>query len=172
MERYIRLQRNIIIGDIKMNKGTGIILVLLIFIAGIAGALYLGNKMNSYPALKMTISTNLTEDDNTMVNNITIEQTTVPFYYRRVDSPNKFPDVYVYARANAIASAPISYWASSFRADDNPSNYTLMVLFRDGKEPVPGDKLLLRVGLTNFRGDVEYKTTAFYIWKDLKNQTK
>ena len=119
-----------------MSKTTWIILLLIM----VASAVIIVNNTGitiSKPALKMTVTTGI--DNNTIkVTNMTFEQTTVPFYYKRVDSPAKFPEINVYARYNEMTSEPASYWASVTRPRDE-GTYSLTMIFRDGKEPNVGD---------------------------------
>jgi len=65
------------------------------------------------PALIMKVSTNLSEKGAVQVNNITFEQSSVVFFYKRADSIPSFPEIEVNARINALDTAPASYWAST-----------------------------------------------------------
>lgn len=150
-------------------KKLGIVLVLAAILIAAGIGIYtnkdrITNKITPYSALKLTISTNLSGNNTPTVNNLTFEQANVPFFYKRSDSIVDFPDVNAVIRLNSLQSEPISYWASSRRNDDE-GIYTLTSVFRDGKEPKPGDMLIITLRLTNFRGNVEYKTTAFYDWQ-------
>ena len=130
-------------------------------------AIVIGNNTgitNPKPALRMTVTTGYDENNTVVVTNMTFEQTTVPFYYKRVDNSAKFPEINVYARYNTMSSEPMSYWASTFRPNDE-GNYTLLMTFRDGKEPKPEDFLLLPIKITDSFGNQESKKTAFYEWK-------
>lgn len=115
------------------------------------------------PALILQVSTNFTEDGMPMINNLTIEQSTVPFFYKRADSIPEFPEIQVYARINAIAAPPASYWASVHFEDEG--TYTLKILFRDGFEPKKGDVMILPVRVIGYTGKTYYKTTAFHVWE-------
>ncbi|MDF1531712.1 MAG: hypothetical protein P1P72_05260 [ANME-2 cluster archaeon] len=150
---------------ILLKKEAKIIVALILTVVLIASgyALYLKVDAMSSPALKMTISTNFSELGTPQVSNITFEQTTVPFIYKKGHSEVTFPDISVNAKTNNIEAGPISYWAATPRPDDE-GVYELTVLFMEGKEPKTDDMLLLPVRLTNFRGNIIYKTTAFYEW--------
>ncbi|KCZ70804.1 hypothetical protein ANME2D_02829 [Candidatus Methanoperedens nitroreducens] len=115
------------------------------------------------PTLILTISTNLTEDDTPLVNNVTFEQSGVPFFYKRVDSIPKFPEIDVNARINKLDSAPASYWASTTYTGEG--TYTLTLFFKDGNEPKEGDILILPIRITGPTGVIVYKTTAFWLWE-------
>ncbi len=115
------------------------------------------------PALVLKVSTNITSEGTPGVNNVTFEQSNVPFFYKTADTAPDFPEIDVDARINALASAPASYWASAHYTGDN--TYTLKVFFMDGSEPKKGDILILPIRITSPTGAVEYKTTAFYLWE-------
>ena len=145
--------------------------MIAIIIAITIGIFYVyGDKIENSanltkPALKLTISTDTdTKEDSVKITNITFEQTTVPVYYRSVDSPVNFPDIDVEAKNGTLKSAPVSYWASAKRTTPN-GTYVLMLTFREPYKPVTGELLILTVRMNNFRGKLEYKTTAFYDWK-------
>jgi hypothetical protein len=117
------------------------------------------------PALKIKISTDVNESTNNLeVTNITIEQTSVSKMFRSVDTPAEFPNIDVEAKRNTIYSVPISYWASEKRTDVN-GTYNFVLTFRDNQTANVGDLLILSVCMNDFRGNLEYKTTAFYEWK-------
>ncbi|MCX9012526.1 MAG: hypothetical protein OIN66_15590 [Candidatus Methanoperedens sp.] len=116
------------------------------------------------PALVLKVSTNITNNGDPMINNVTFEQSGVPFFYKRTDTEPKFPEIQVEARLNKLASAPASYWSSAhYYYDDGV--YTLQVFFRDGSEPKQGDVLILPIRIISYSGAVAYKTTAFWIWE-------
>ncbi len=118
------------------------------------------------PALKLTILTGV-NDSYPVINNVTFEQTIVPIFYRSADSPSSFPDIDVEAKNDSLYSSPVTYWASAVRPivpTDNQT-YVLTLLFREPYTPKAGDFLYISIKMNNFRGDLEYKTTAFYVWK-------
>lgn len=115
------------------------------------------------PALVMKVSTNLSEKGAVQVNNITFEQSSVAFFYKRADSIPSFPEIEVNARRNALDSAPASYWASTPYKDEGI--YELRLLFRDDNEPKPGDVLILPLRIIGSTGVPMYKTTSFYMWE-------
>lgn len=117
------------------------------------------------PALKIKISTDINESTkNLEVTNLAFEQTNVSKMFRSVDSPAEFPNIDVEAKSNTIYSEPISYWASEKRTDVNKT-YNFVLTFRDNSTVNVGDLLILSVRMSDFRGNLEYKTTAFYEWK-------
>lgn len=123
------------------------------------------NKLDalSSPALKLFVSANMA-NGTLEVTNITFEQTTVPVIYKKGNSIVAFPDISVSAKN--LKSEPISYWAAeSWDKDESESIYELTVVFIEGKEPMINDSLLLPVRLTNYNGEIIYKTTAFYDWR-------
>ncbi len=115
------------------------------------------------PELILKVSTNLTADGTPMVNNVTFEQSSVPFFYKTVDSIPDVPEIDVNARINMLAEAPASFWASEHYTGNN--TYTLRLFFRGGSEPKKGDILILPIRIIGNTGAVEYKTTAFYLWE-------
>ncbi len=117
------------------------------------------------PELILKVSTNLTDKGTPMVNNVTFEQSSVPFFYKRTDTPPDFPEIDVNARINKLNSAPASFWASIHHTGEGV--YTLRLFFRDGKEnePKKGDILILPIRITSHTGAIAYKTTAFYEWE-------
>lgn len=140
-------------------------IVIVIFVIIMATYINSTGFTDSKPALKMTITTGLNENNTVTITNMTFEQTTVPFYYKRVDSPTQFPEISVYARTNDKKSDVISFWSAVKRTSDD-GIYTLTMTFRDGKEPNPEEMLILAVKLTDFKGKQIYKTTAFYGWEN------
>lgn len=152
-----------------MRKTTIAITVILIIAIGLS-YLYIDKIENalipSKPALKLTIDTDINESlsDLLLITNMTIEQTTVPIFYRSVDSPVEFPDINVEGRNDTVKSSPVTYWASAKRT--NPREiYEFILTFREPYVPNTGDVLILTVRMNDFRGKLEYKTTAFYDWK-------
>ena len=117
------------------------------------------------PALILRVSTNLT-DKGHMVNNVTFEQSSVPFFFRRTDTIPSYPEITANVRINKLDAAPASFWAAApFDVYDDEGTYTLTVLFKDGKEPKPGDVLILPIEIKGITGTRQYKTTAFYLWE-------
>jgi len=115
------------------------------------------------PALVLTVTTNMTEDNLPMINNITFEQSGVVFFYKRADSIPDFPELEVNARINKMDSAPASFWASTHYTGDG--KYNIRLLFKDGNEPKQGDILILPIRIVGLAGIVMYKTTSFYMWE-------
>ncbi len=115
------------------------------------------------PALVLKISTNESTRGQAMINNVTFEQSSVAFFYKRSDSIPEFPEIEVNARLNQLDAAPASFWAS--QRYDGVGTYSVMVFFRDGKEPKQGDILILPIRIIGRTGVPIYKTTAFYIWE-------
>jgi hypothetical protein len=118
------------------------------------------------PALKLIIitNTNKLDGDRLEITNITFEQTEVPVFYRSADSPPEFPDISVQGKKGTITSAPITYWASAKRLKTDET-YRFTLTFREPYVPKPEDLLILDIRMSDFRGELEYKTTAFYGWK-------
>ncbi len=147
---------------IKYTKVSAV--VLLIFLAS---GYYLYDHAVEFgmakPTLVLTISTNLTQYDTPMVYNVTFEQSSVPFFYKRADSIPKFPEIDVNARINKLDSVPASYWASTYYKGEGV--YTLTLFFKDGNEPKEGDILILPIRITSPTGAIVYKTTAFWLWE-------
>lgn len=151
----------------KLNQ----LAISLVVIALIIGVCYqysssvLSGLNLTKPALKISISTGInTTTEILEITNITFEQTNVSKMYRSVDSPVEFPDINVEAKIDTVASAPISYWASARRI--NPQDkYELILTFREPYKPSSGDILILILKMNDFRGNLEYKSTAFYAWK-------
>jgi hypothetical protein len=100
-----------------------------------------------------------------MINNVTFEQSSVPFFYKRVDSIPDFPEIDVNARINKLNSAPASYWASQRINFEEKGTYTLRIFFRDGNEPKQGDVLIMPIRVVSHTGAIAYKTTAFWVWE-------
>jgi hypothetical protein len=149
-----------------MKKITQLVIALIVF-AVIIGIYSSISALNiSKPALRLTIKTdtNTSEADKLEITNITFEQISVPIFYVSADSPPDFPDIDVEARINTITSSPISYWASKKRLGTN-GTYDLTLTFRNNFKPGPGEMLILAIRMNDFRGNLEYKTTAFYGWK-------
>lgn len=148
---------------LKRAKIVIALVILTMILVASGSALYQKVDNMSSSALKLTITTNLSEVGTVRVSNIIFEQTSVPFIYKKGHSQVTFPDISVNAKNSNIEAEPISYWAAEPRPNDE-GEYELMVVFMKGKEPQTDDMLLLPVRLTNFRGNIIYKTTAFYEW--------
>ncbi len=154
-----------------MDKGTvrlvkiSIVILLVLSVSGY----YLYQHAIQYglakPALVLQVSMNITSRGTPMVNNVTFEQSSVPFFYKRVDSVPNFPEIDVNARINKLNAAPASYWASEHVNFNDKGTYMLRVFFRDGNEPKQGDVLILPIRIISHTGAVAYKTTAFYLWE-------
>ncbi|MCZ7355997.1 MAG: hypothetical protein O8C66_08440 [Candidatus Methanoperedens sp.] len=114
------------------------------------------------PALVLTVSTNLTDKGTPIINNVTFEESSVMFFYKRADTPANFPEIDANARINKLAAIPASFWASIHRPSEGV--YTLRMFFRDGMEPKKGDVLIIPIRLVSHTGAIQYKTTAFYCW--------
>ena len=133
----------------------------------IVATVMIGNSIGIFrgkPALKMTVTTGYNENNSIIVTNVTFEQMTLPFFYKKEDVPAKFPEINVFGRIDNMSSAPSSFWAAAYRSNDE-GIYTLIMIFKDGSEPKNGSLLILPIKLTNFRGSQIYKTTSFYEWK-------
>lgn len=152
-----------------MRKTTTIAIIVILIIAIGLSYLYMDKIENvlipSKPALKLTISTDYNDTgDFLVVTNMTFKQTTVPVFYRSIDSPAVFPDIDVEGRNETVTAAPVTYWASAKRVKTNET-YAFTLTFRESYVPKPDDLLILAVRMNDFRGKLEYKTTAFYSWK-------
>lgn len=151
------------------RKGVKRIAKAIVWLAVIvvAGALVLstqGEKLKDSPAVKLTVTTELNESsDLPSVTNVTIEQTTVPFFYRKADTPPKFPEINIETKIGALKNPPVGYRAGAFRPVEG--TYNLTIVFREGSEPKTGDLLIMAIRLSDFRGAIIKKTTAFYEWK-------
>jgi hypothetical protein len=140
--------------------------VIVVLLLVMSATLYMySTKIESKPALDIIITTGFDENGTIKVTNMTFEQTSVPFFYKTTDNRAEFPEINVIARYNSITSEPSSYWASYKYNPETEGKYILKVVFRTGKEPNVEDLLILPVKITDFRGNVIYKTTAFYGWK-------
>ncbi len=145
-----------------MSKITIVILLLSLITVGIwANSI---GTFDSSPALKLVVTTGFDNNNTLKITNITFEQTTVPFFYKKVDSPTQFPEISVFVKSNKEQAESISYWSAIKRTNDEGS-YTLTLTFRDGKAPKVNDTLILPVKLTDFKGRQIYRTTAFYGWQ-------
>lgn len=142
-----------------------IIATLLVVLVTIGIFAYGEGLFESKPALKLKVTTGLDENESIKVTNITFEQIKVSFFYKRTDSQVKFPEINTYARANTINTEPSSFWASTPLLDDI-GIYDLLVVFRDGKEPNVNDTSIMPIKITDHKGKIIYKTTAFYEWTD------
>ncbi|TFH47192.1 MAG: hypothetical protein E4G94_00735 [ANME-2 cluster archaeon] len=111
--------------------------------------------------LKVSLSEN---DDNPMFNNVTFEQSQVMFFYKTTDKSAEFPEINAQARLNTLNAPPATYWAgSSYKGE---GTYELRLYFLNGQEPEPGaDILIIPIRVTDFRGTIMNKTTAFYMWE-------
>lgn len=152
-----------------MRKTTTIAIIVILLIAIGLIYLYMDKIENvlipNKPALKLTISTDYNDTgDFIVITNMTFEQTTVPVFYRSIDSPAVFPDIDVEGRNETVTAAPVTYWTSAKRVKTNET-YVLTLTFRESYVPKPDDLLILTVRMNDFRGKLEYKTTAFYSWK-------
>ena len=150
-------------------RKTIVAIVVILFIAIGLSYLYMDKIENalipSKPALRLTISTDYNDTgDFIVITNMTFEQTTVPVFYRGIDSPVVFPDIDVEGRNETVTAAPVTYWASAKRVNINQT-YVFILTFRESYVPKTGDMLILAVRMNDFRGKLEYKTTAFYGWK-------
>lgn len=117
------------------------------------------------PALKVTVTTAYNDTlGEIQITNMTFEQTTVPIYYRSVDSPAVFPDIDIEGKNDTVTAAPVTYWQSQKR-EKMEANYTFMMTFREPYVPKNNSVLFLVVRMNDFRGVLEYKQTAFYAWK-------
>ncbi len=141
----------------------GIIVLLILSVSGYYLYQHAIEIGLAKPALVLKVSTNLTSYGTPMINNVTFEQSSVPFFYKRTDTPAEFPEIDVNARINKLNSAPASYWASVHRKEEGV--YDLRLFFKDGNEPRKGDILIMPIRLTSHTGAIEYKTTAFYEWE-------
>jgi len=142
------------------------IIVVLVVLIGIGATVLYTQKdvLRDSPALKLTIITELNDSTELpMVTNLTMEQTTVPFYYKKGDYTPKFPEITVETKIGSLMSPPAGYRAGAFRPVEGEYNVT--ITFRNGSEPKTGDLLIMAVRLSDFRGAVIKKTTAFYEWK-------
>ena len=154
-----------------MNKNK--IAIMVIIVIALIGLIYLNvgrieNALNlTKPALKITLTTGINEslgEDLIQVTNMTFEQTTVPIFYRSADSPAEYPDIDIEARANTVTAPPASYWVS-FKRVNQKDKYNFVMTFREPYVPQAGDMLFLTVRMNDFRGVLEYKSTAFYSWR-------
>ncbi len=152
----------------KIYKYAAYVILLLLFSSGGYYAYQHGVELGlEKPVLVLQVSTNLTSEGTPMVNNVTFEQSGVPFFYKTADSIPNFPEIDVNARINMLASIPASYWASAHSEGEEvePGVYTLRIFFVPGSEPKKGDILILPIRLISHTGAVAYKTTAFYLWE-------
>ena len=149
-----------------MDKKNIIYTIVVLLIISVSGYYLYQHGVDfglAKPALLLKISTNLSEEGEPRINNITFEQSSVVFFYKRADSIPIFPEIEVHARRNAINAPPASFWASVPYKDEGV--YELKIFFRDGNEPEPGDVLIMPVRIIDFRGVPLYKTTSFYEWE-------
>ena len=142
--------------------------IILLFILSISGYYLYQNALEmdlAKPAIIMKVSTNVSETGTPMVNNVTFEESMIPFFYKRADSIPDFPEVDANVRLNTINTAPASYWASAHRNIGEEGEFTLKLFFRDGYEPKSGDILIITIRLVSVTGAIQYKTTAFHCWE-------
>lgn len=150
--------------DKKIYKYAAIIILLLLF--SVDGYYIYQHGVDlglEKPALILKVSTNLTDKGSLMVNNVTFEQSSVPFFYKTTDTAPDFPEIDVDARINTLDSPPASFWASVHYTGEDI--YTLKVFFRPGSEPKKGDILIMPIRITSHTGSIVFKTTAFYLWE-------
>ena len=140
----------------------GIIIILILLASGYYLYQHAVESGIAKPSLILTVSTNLTDKGTPMVNNVTFEESTIPFFYKRADSIPNFPEVDANVRINNLASAPASFWASAHRPEEGI--FQLRIFFKDGTEPKKGDVLIIPIRLVSRTGAIQYKTTAFYCW--------
>jgi hypothetical protein len=144
------------------------IAVILLLVFSVSGY-YLYQHAIEYgltkPALVLKVSMNVTSKGTPMINNVTFEQSSVPFFYKRVDTVPEFPEIDVNARINTLSSAPASYWSSQHVNLNEQGTYDLRLFFKDGNEPKQGDVVILPIRIISHTGAVAYKTTAFYLWE-------
>jgi len=149
-----------------MDKKNLIYIIIVLLIFSVSGY-YLYQHGVDYglakPALILKVSTNLSEKGSVQVNNITFEQSSIPFFYKRADSIASFPEIEINARINALDTAPASFWAST--PYKNEGVYELRLLFRDDNEPKQGDILIMPLRIIGSTGVIMYKTTSFYEWE-------
>jgi hypothetical protein len=149
------------------------IVITVVIVIALIGTLYLyadsiEKELHlTKPALKVTVTTGVNaslDEDLIQVKNMTFEQTTVPIYYRSVDSPAVFPDINIEGKNNTLTALPITYWQSQKR-ENMEANYTFIMTFREPYVPKKDEVLFLAVRMNDFRGVLEYKQTVFYVWK-------
>lgn len=91
--------------DKKIYKYAAIIILLLLF--SVDGYYIYQHGVDlglEKPALILKVSTNLTDKGSLMVNNVTFEQSSVPFFYKTTDTAPDFPEIDVDARINTLDS--------------------------------------------------------------------
>ncbi len=151
-------------GKVRLAK----MLIVVLLVLSVSGYYLYQHALDyglSKPALLLRVSMNITEKGTPIINNVTFEQSGVPFFYKRVDSIPDFPEIDVNARINTLNSAPASYWASQHVDLNNEGIYTLRMFFRDGKDPKQGDVLIMPIRIVSSTGAIAYKTTAFWVWE-------
>lgn len=147
-----------------MNKIIWVI--VLIIIGSVLIYTYETNAtFDSKPALKIVVTTNPDENDTIKILNMTFEQTTIPFFYKRIDSPASFPEISIMTRYNTLNSEPMAFWSARPYSPETEGSYALTITFRDGKEPKVGDILILSVKTIGYGERLIEKKTAFYEWK-------
>ncbi|MCZ7382387.1 MAG: hypothetical protein O8C64_12560 [Candidatus Methanoperedens sp.] len=152
-----------------MKKMT--IAITVVIVIALIGTLYLyadsiEKEMHlTKPALKITATTGYNDTlGEIQITNMTFEQTTVPIYFRSVDSPAVFPDIDIEGKNSSITAVPITYWQSQKR-ENTEGNYTFVLTFREPYVPKKDEVLFLAVRMNDFRGVLVYKQTVFYAWK-------
>jgi len=139
--------------DMKKKIIYGFILILIISTSGYYLYQHAVDIGLAKPALILKVATNQTEWGATNINNVTFEQSSVIFFYKRADTIPEFPSLEVNARLNELNAAPSSFWASTpYKNDEKEGVYTLKILFRDGNEPKPGDVLILPINNGKIHG--------------------
>lgn len=140
-------------------------LILLSIISGIffgiGYILYNAQK----PVLDITITTGFDENETLKITNVSFVQSYESFIYKTIDSQANFPEINIIARNNEFTSEPISYWASTKYNPARENTYVVRMTFRNEKEPKTNDTLILPIKMTDHKGKIVYKTTAFYEWR-------
>jgi hypothetical protein len=134
------------------------LIIGIILLTANSGCVQTLNAANTtdFPALDMIVTVN-----RTAITNVTFEQTTVPYYYIRKDTPTDFPEVSAVARPNELESLPISYWASVHTPQEGI--YNMRMVFKTN--PQVNDTLIITLRYSVFGGTVIDKRTAFHIWE-------
>lgn len=131
--------------------------ILAIIGAGYLFAVEIESAIDSKPGLDIQVTV---EDD--VITNITMEQIHLPIYYKSSSGKVEFPDISANARLNDIMAPPISYWTSSPYNGDGIYKMTLVFL---NATPATNDTLLIPIRITDMRGHIFLKQTAFYGWE-------
>jgi len=151
-----------------MDKKRKIIYILIVLmILSVSGYYLYQHSLEvglTKPVLLVKVDANVTGSYH--FNNVTFEQSSVIFFYKVGPTIPKFPEIDVHARVNELESVQSSYFASvPFEFDKDNQIITLTVYFKEGKEPKPGDVLILPIRMVGYTGKILYKTTAFYEWQ-------